>query len=106
MRVWHKQLIPKLCNRHLVALHNEANAIYRIIIFPKVIVDSRKYYQFCTGCGAENTNGKRCPRCPITQAGNLECGSDASDWNKFRNNPNVETIEAIIEMLKGLLKGD
>lgn len=31
MRVWHQDLIPKLCSRHLVAVHREARGAYKII---------------------------------------------------------------------------
>lgn len=31
MRIWHEQLIPKLCSKHLVAVWREALGAYKII---------------------------------------------------------------------------
>ncbi len=64
MRIWHEDLIPKLCQKHLTGLWNEANQVYEIITCEKITYKGKKYRKYCNTCGTEN-NTDRCD--------NLEC---------------------------------
>lgn len=63
MRIWHEQLISKLCQKHLNAAWNEGNTVYGIITCEKVIVDGKPYRKYCTKCGAKNDGTKKCEKC-------------------------------------------
>lgn len=64
MRIWAEQLIPKLCQKHLVAMWNEGNTVYDIITCGKFDYNGKKYRRYCKKCGCDNLGGaNKCKDC-------------------------------------------
>lgn len=80
MRIWHKTLIPLLCNVHLTAQQNEAFQIWNIITCKKNKFLGREYRAYCN-CGEYNENTVKCKNCGKRLDGYFYHPATKEYWN-------------------------
>jgi hypothetical protein len=81
MRIWHNELIPKLCTVHLIAQQKEVFQIWDIITCKKNKYLGREYKAYCGHCGTYNENVVKCTKCSKRLDGYFYHPATKEYWN-------------------------